>query len=61
MCGEIDELEQWVEERMRPFERELQQWGSIPRVSRIGSWSLVADRGSADGTVSLGGASGLLG
>jgi transposase len=43
--SEIAELEARIAEQMRPFEKEVDQWSSIPGVNEVAAWSLVAELG----------------
>jgi transposase len=44
--GKISEFDQKIEEMMRPFERAVQAWISIPGIDRVAAWSLVAEIGA---------------
>lgn len=43
--AEITELEGRIAEQMRPFEKEVEQWVSIPGINEVAAWSLIAELG----------------
>jgi len=46
LAGRIAKFEQRIEEEMRPFESAVKTWSSLPGISRVTSWTLVAELGA---------------
>jgi len=46
LAGRIAKFEQRIEEQMRPFEAAVKTWSSLPGISRVTAWTLVAELGT---------------
>ena len=44
--GKLATVERRIEQQMRPFERAVSLWDSIPGINRVTAWSLVAEIGA---------------
>jgi len=42
---EIAKLEERIVEQMRPFQKEVELWSSMPGVNQVAAWSMVAELG----------------
>src|SRR5439155_25333874 len=43
--SEIAKLEERIAEQMRPFQKEVELWSSMPGVNQVAAWSMVAELG----------------